>query len=63
MLKDNYDFWRKHDAEQEKRLSKLPKCSECGEPIQEESCYFINGEYICESCMDNYKVYVDELNF
>ena len=63
MLKDNYDFWREHDAEQEERLSRLPMCSKCSEHIQDECCYFIDGEYICESCMDNYKVYVDDLNF
>lgn len=42
-------------AEQERELQKLPRCSECDEPIQDEFCYEINGELICERCMNEYK--------
>lgn len=41
-----------HDAKQTRRLEKLPVCSECGEPIQDEHCYEINGELICEDCLN-----------
>lgn len=47
-IPDNYDLFARHDAEQEAQLKKLPECSECGEHIQDEEAYYINGEWICE---------------
>ena len=46
------DFAR-HDAEQTKWLEKLPVCVECDHPIQDEHCYEINDELICEECLKN----------
>lgn len=40
-----------HDREQARELERLPVCSECGERIQDEFCYEINDELICESCL------------
>ena len=51
---DNYDLWAKHDAEKEDALALLPVCSCCDEYIQDEYCYQINGEIICEHCMVEY---------
>lgn len=49
------DFAR-HDAEQARQLEKLPRCVDCGEPIQDEHYYEINDEPICEECLnDNHK--------
>lgn len=45
------DFDR-HDRQQAEELAKLPICDCCGEPIQDDFCYEINGEYICEDCLD-----------
>lgn len=42
-----------YDAEQEKALSRLPVCADCGHPIQDEHFYLINGEYICPVCIEN----------
>ena len=36
--------------------TKLPKCSECGEPIQDDSYFEVGGDYYCEECMDNHRV-------
>lgn len=58
---DNYERWAKHDAEQEDALALLPMCADCGERIQEEQCFVINDEPICESCMEGYKVYTAHL--
>lgn len=41
-----------HDAEQERKLEQLPRCSECDEPIQDDFCYEINDELVCENCME-----------
>ena len=51
----------RYDADREKQLEKLPRCSECDEPIQDDSCYEINDELICEDCMDgNHRKWVDD---
>lgn len=44
------DFYR-WDSAQQAKLDKLPKCAECGEPIQDEECFEINGELICPECL------------
>lgn len=38
---------------EEEYLEKLPKCTCCGEPIQDDFLYYINGETLCEDCMNN----------
>ena len=54
------DFMR-HDAEQARELKRLPVCSECGEPIQSETCYEINDELICEDCLNrNHRKFTDD---
>jgi len=62
-IPDNYDLFARHDAEQEAQLEKLPECSECGEKIQDEHCFEINGEYICERCMEGHKKHIEDLIF
>lgn len=58
---DNYDRWEAHDAEQERKLQKLPICSECENPIQDEHCYEVNGKYTCPGCMEkNHKKWTDD---
>lgn len=50
-----------HDAEQERKLKMLPKCSECGEHIQTDECYEINDELICPDCLDkNHRKWVED---
>ena len=50
-----------YDAEQEAALELLPKCSHCGEPIQDDTCFLINDEPICENCMELFRVYTTYL--
>lgn len=50
-MDDNYSLWARHEREMEKRLARLPLCSECDNPIQDEHCFEINGELICPDCM------------
>lgn len=47
------DFNR-HCDEQEEWLQSRPVCSECDEPIQDEHCYEINDELVCEECLKHY---------
>lgn len=48
------DFER-HDREQTRQLNRLPRCSECDHPIQDEFAYYINDEWICDDCMKQYR--------
>lgn len=52
----DFDRW---DAEQTAALERLPRCCECYEPIQDEVAYYINGEWVCEACMDTYRRVVE----
>lgn len=52
------DFHR-YTEENEKALSKFPKCADCGEPITQEDAVFINGEWICDECLDSYRREID----
>lgn len=51
---DNYDMWEAHEAEMEKALEDLYHCDYCGKPIQDEYYYEINGDIICEKCLERY---------
>jgi hypothetical protein len=44
------DAERYTDA-QERELQKLPVCCKCKERIQDDTCYVIDDEVYCESCM------------
>lgn len=48
------DF-EKHDAEQEAALESLPECCDCGHKIQQETAIYINGEWICDECLEQYR--------
>ena len=38
------------------------KLCECGEKIQDDHCFEINGEYVCERCLiDNHRKYTEDL--
>lgn len=49
---DNYGLWERHDAEQQAWLDSLLKCNDCKEPIQDESIFEVDGETLCEECMN-----------
>lgn len=44
----------RYSTRQEKQFAKLPVCCECGEPIQDDYCYEINDELLCEDCLNTY---------
>lgn len=39
-------------AEQDRALERCPKCTICGDPIQDEHLYLINDEFVCQACLD-----------
>ena len=60
-IPDNYDAFCQHEAEQQAKLDKLPKCCECKEPIQTEDCYAFNDELYCLDCMEEHRVWVEDV--
>ena len=60
-IPDFYDKWSEYSRQQEEALERQPLCNICGEHIQDEQCYKINDEIICESCMDDFRVYTDDI--
>ena len=53
------DFNR-YDYEEQKWLESRPICSECGEPIITETAYRFDGVLICEDCMHEHRIYIEE---
>ena len=52
-IPDNLDMYEAHDAEQEKRLERLPICIECGNPIQHEDAVETVHGWICDICLED----------
>lgn len=48
---DPYRDFLRHDAEQEKLLERLPICDSCGEHIQDDYLFEVDGNLLCEECM------------
>lgn len=51
---DNYMLFEDDMIAQDERIKKLPVCIHCEEAIQDEEAYYINGEWICERCMQSF---------
>ena len=48
------DFERR-EREEERWLSRRPRCCECGEHIQDEELYEIDeGKLVCRACLDEH---------
>lgn len=54
--------WERRDREQTRALSRSPKCTYCGEPIQGDFVFiFDGGKQICEDCLnEEHRFYVDD---
>lgn len=54
------DFLR-YDSEQESKLRRLPRCTECRERIQADEFYEIGKQRICPDCLfENHRVWTDD---
>ena len=49
-----------HDMEQEEKLEHLPKCEECGEPIQQDYAVYVGGCWYCDECLENNKLRIGD---
>ena len=50
-MKDYNDFFNDHEARQEKKAERFPKCFDCGEVILDEFCFEFEGDLFCEDCL------------
>lgn len=57
---DNYDLFEMYEQERWRVLKRLPVCSMCDEPITDEYCYKLDGDLICEACLDECRVEVEQ---
>ena len=54
------DFDR-YEREQAEWLESRPVCADCGNPVQDEHYYLIEGEVICPDCLEeNYRKEIDD---
>ena len=54
----DFDRW---DREQTEWLEKRPECADCGHPVQDDFYYLINGEVICQDCLEsNYRREIED---
>lgn len=56
---DNFDLYDAHERAQAREEANLPHCDRCGEPIYEDYAFRIDGELICERCIDDMRVSID----
>jgi len=55
--------WDNHCAEQERRMQKYPECADCGKRITDDFYYEIDGEILCEECLnDRHRKWVDDFD-
>ena len=57
-IPDNHDILAAHEREMDKRLEALPKCGLCGDPIQQDTAFHVNGVLYCDECLDLHRTEV-----
>ena len=55
-IPDYTELHAMYEAEQERRLRKVPRCDCCRERILGDYFFNIKNVYYCEDCIDDYKV-------
>ncbi len=48
---DPHADFERHDRAQAEYEKRLPKCSHCGYPIQEETFVLVDDIFLCEKCI------------
>ena len=57
---DNYDLWEAHDRKEARRISHLPVCDFCGEPIQQERALKLMGLWVCDECIEDNMEWIED---
>lgn len=60
-MEDNYSIWEQHQRELDAALSKRPVCECCGNHIQDDYTWNIDGELLCDECAaDRYRKHTED---
>lgn len=59
-IKDNYGLWEQQDEKENEWMCGRPKCINCGERIQDDSAVQIRGDFYCDKCLDDMRVYIED---
>lgn len=60
-IPDLVDCFNEYDAKKQREFERLPKCEYCGETIADEFFFDLDGDIICESCLnDNFRKAVED---
>ena len=52
----------RHSEYMERQAKRLPVCCKCKKRIQDDTCYKVDDEVLCESCMrKDYEVWTEDL--
>lgn len=58
MTIDNFALYDMEEKRLAKGEAQQPHCDECHEPIWDEYAYRINGELICQRCMEEKREWI-----
>ena len=53
------DFDR-HDADQQRKLERMPKCAECRDHIQQKDAVCIKGKFYCDECLKGMREHIGD---
>lgn len=60
-MDDNYSLWQRKEAQCEAWLAKRPVCCYCGQHVQDENLYDIEGSLYHEDCMnERFRKYTED---
>lgn len=49
-MEDNFALWQQHERDMEASLARRPQCECCGQYIQDDYTWEIDGELLCPEC-------------
>jgi formylmethanofuran dehydrogenase subunit E len=52
-IPDNYDQWESHERDQEQWFQNRLVCEDCHKPIQDDFHFEVEGDILCEDCMNH----------
>lgn len=50
-LPDGTALYEAYELQEYRRTLRLPRCAECDEPIDDDCCWEVNDEPVCDLCM------------
>ena len=56
---DPLEDFHNHEMMKEALLKRMPKCQRCRKHIQQDRAVCIDGQYYCDECLDELKVWLD----